>query len=44
MLNLSNQFQNELFNDNRDYLCYADITLLDGTVLNLKDKDRQFLD
>ena len=39
MLNISNQFQNELFNDNRDYLCYADITLADGTVLNLENED-----
>lgn len=37
MLNTSNQFKNELYNDNRDYLCYADITLADGTVLNLED-------
>lgn len=39
MLNTSNQFKSELYNDNRDYLCYADITLADGTVLNLKDKN-----
>lgn len=39
MLNISNQFQNELFNDNRDYLCYADITLADGTVLNLDNEN-----
>ena len=39
MLNISNQFQSELFNDNRDYLCYADITLADGTVLNLENED-----
>ena len=39
MLNISNQFQSELFNDNRDYLCYADITLADGTVLNLEDEN-----
>ena len=39
MLNISNQFKNELYDDNRNYLCYADITLVDGTVLNLKDKD-----
>lgn len=37
MLNTSNQFKNELYNDNRDYLCYADITLADGTALNLED-------
>ena len=39
MLNVSNQFKNELYNDNRDYLCYADITLADGGVLNLEDED-----
>lgn len=39
MLNLSTAFKNELNNDNRNYLCYADITLSDGTVLNLKNKD-----
>ena len=39
MLNISNQFKNELYDDNRNYMCYADITLVDGTVLNLKDKD-----
>ena len=39
MLNTSNQFKNELYNDNRDYLCYADITLTDGTVLNLENED-----
>lgn len=39
MLNISNQFQNELFNDNRDYLCYVDITLADGTVLNLDNEN-----
>lgn len=39
MLNLSTAFKNELNNDNRDYLCYADITLADGTVLNLENDD-----
>lgn len=39
MLNLSTAFKNELNNDNRNYLCYADITLSDGTVLNLENKD-----
>ncbi len=39
MLNISAKFKNELYNDNRDYLCYADITLVDGTVLNLKNED-----
>ena len=39
MLNTSNQFKNELYNDNREYLCYADITLADGTILNLKNED-----
>ncbi len=39
MLNTSNQFKSELYNDNRDYLCYADITLADGTVLNLENEN-----
>ncbi len=39
MLNISTKFKSELYNDHRDYLCYADITLADGTVLNLKNED-----
>lgn len=39
MINVSNAFKQELFNDRRNYLEYADITLKDGTVLNLKNKD-----
>lgn len=39
MLDLSTEFKNEMFNDNRDFLPFLDITLADGTVLNLKKKD-----
>lgn len=39
MLNISNQFRTELNNDNRNYLCYADITLRNGVVLNLENKN-----
>lgn len=39
MLNISNAFKQELFNDNRAYLCYADITLTNGTVLNITNTD-----
>lgn len=39
MLNLSSAFKNELNNDNRNYLCYASITLTNGTVLNLENDD-----
>ena len=39
MINVSNAFKQELFNDRRDYLEYVDTTLKDGTVLNLKNKD-----
>ena len=35
MLNASAQFKSEMNNDNRNFLPYADITLLNGTVLNL---------
>jgi hypothetical protein len=36
---ISNRFKNEQNNDNRNYLKYADITLADGTVLNLTNAD-----
>lgn len=39
MLDLSTEFKNEMFNDNRDFLPFLDITLVDGTVLNLEKKD-----
>lgn len=39
MINVSNAFKQELFNDRRNYLEYVDITLKDETVLNLKNKD-----
>ena len=39
MINVSNAFKQELFNDIRNYLEYVDITLKDGTVLNLTNKD-----
>lgn len=39
MRNLSSTFKNELNNDNRKYLEWVDITLKDGTVLNLTNKD-----
>ena len=39
MINLSTAFKDALANDNRNYLCYADITLLDGTVLNLTNSE-----
>ena len=35
MLNVSSAFKQMLYEDKRDYLSYADITLSDGTVLNL---------
>lgn len=35
MINVSNQFKQELNNGHRNYLCYAKITLSDGTVLDL---------
>ena len=34
MRNVSSGFADELNNDNRSYLCYADMTLQDGTTLN----------
>jgi hypothetical protein len=36
---ISNRFKNEQNNDNRNYLKYADITLADGTVINLTNAD-----
>lgn len=39
MLDLSTEFKNEMFNDNRDFLPFLDITLKDGTVLNLTKTD-----
>ena len=39
MRNLSSAFKDELNNDNRYYLEWVDITLKDGTVLNLTNKD-----
>lgn len=39
MRDISNRFKNEQNNDNRNYLKYADITLADGTVLNLTNAD-----
>ena len=39
MRNISNRFKAEQNKDNRNYLKYADITLTDGTVLNLTNAD-----
>lgn len=39
MIHVSNAFKQQLFNDNRYYLEYVDITLKSGTVLNLTSKD-----
>lgn len=39
MRDVSNRFKNEQNNDNRNYLKYADITLADGTVINLTNAD-----
>lgn len=39
MRDVSNRFKNEQNNDNRNYLKYADITLTDGTVVNLTNAD-----
>jgi hypothetical protein len=36
---ISDRFKNEQNNDNRNYLKYADITLTDGTVINLTNAD-----
>ena len=39
MLDISTEFKNELYNDNRKFLPYVDITLSDGTLLNLDKSD-----
>ncbi len=39
MINTSNAYKQQIENDNRNFIEYADITLLDGTVLNLTNKD-----
>lgn len=39
MRDVSNRFKNEQNNDNRNYLKYADITLADGTIINLTNAD-----
>ena len=39
MLDISTEFKNELFNDNRDFLPFLDITLRNGKVLNLTRED-----
>lgn len=39
MRDISNRFKNEQDNNNRNYLKYADITLTDGTVINLTNAD-----
>lgn len=39
MLDISAEFKNEMFNDNRVFLPFLDITLKDGTVLNLTKAD-----
>lgn len=39
MRDISDRFKNEQNNDNRKYLKYADITLADGTVINLTNAD-----
>lgn len=39
MLDISTEFKNELFNDNRNFLPFLDITLRNGKVLNLKKED-----
>lgn len=39
MRGISDRFKNEQNNDNRNYLKYADITLTDGTVINLTNAD-----
>lgn len=39
MRDISDRFKNEQNNDNRNYLKYADITLTDGTVINLTNAD-----
>ncbi len=39
MLDLSIEFKKELYNDNRNFLAFLDITLKDGIVLNLTNVD-----
>lgn len=39
MINLSKAFRRELYYNRRNYLSYADITLSDGTVLNLTNTE-----
>ena len=39
MINASKEFKKSLLDGNRNYQEYADITLLDGTELNLRNKD-----
>lgn len=39
MRDISNRFKNEQNNDNRNYLKYADITLTNGTIINLTNAD-----
>lgn len=39
MRDISDRFKNEQNNDNRNYLKYADITLTDGTVINLTNAE-----
>lgn len=39
MRDISDRFKNEQNNDNRNYLKYADITLTDGTVINITNAD-----
>ena len=40
MINVSTEFRNEMTqDDNRNFIPYADITLADGTVLNLTEKE-----
>ena len=39
MINLSKAFRRELYENRRNYLTYADITLANGTVLNLTNEE-----
>lgn len=39
MNNISNEFRNQLYRDNRNYLLFANITLADGTSLTIENKD-----
>lgn len=39
MRDISDRFKNEQNNDNRNYLKYADITLTNGTIINLTNAD-----